>query len=342
VHRLESLQGSNWDRLLPAYPQHTVFHTSHWVRVLAQTYGFHPLCFVLERQSGPQGVVPVMEVDSWVTGRRGVSLPFTDDCPPLVKDERACDCLFQAVSAYGRSRGWKYLELRGGKDLLPGATASRRYYGHQVNLCAGEAELFASLRGSVRQAVRKAKRLGLKAELSQDLEAVQTFYSLHCRTRLRKHGLPPQPFSFFRNIQQHILSAGHGLVLLVRQGTKAVAGGMFFHEGSQATYKFGASDEQSLGSRGNNLAMWTAMTHFARAGMTTLDFGRTSLAEEGLRRFKLSFGASERLIEYVRVDLGGNRFVSCGDEVGGYSRVFRLVPVWLGRLLGALLYRHVG
>ncbi len=56
------------------------------------------------------------------------------------------------------------------------------------------------------------------------------------------------------------------------------------------------------------------------------DLGKTSLANEGLRRFKLNLGAAERLIEYVKFDLRENRFMVETDGVAGWhNRVFRVV-----------------
>src|ERR1039458_10634247 len=96
-------------------------------------------------------------------------------------------------SEYGAGRGWKYLELRGGRNLLPSAPASQAYYGHELNLREDEKGLFAGLKESVRRAIRKAEKLGLTVEILKDLEAIREFYTLQCRTR-KKHGLPPQPF----------------------------------------------------------------------------------------------------------------------------------------------------
>ena len=47
--------------------------------------------------------------------------------------------------------------------------------------------------------VRKAEKEGVCAEVSTSAEAIEVYYGLHCETR-RKHGVPPQPFSFFQNI----------------------------------------------------------------------------------------------------------------------------------------------
>ena len=87
--------------------------------------------------------------------------------------------------------------------------------------------------------------------------------------------------------------------------------------------------------------MWEAVKWLARKGATVLDLGKTSLTNEGLRRFKLNLGAVERSIEYVKFDLRANRFVVEADAVAGWhNRVFRTLPVFLSRRAGELLYKH--
>ena len=82
-----------------------------------------------------------------------------------------------------------------------------------------------------------------------------------------------------------------------------VAGAIFLNLGTRAIYKYGASDLRYQALRGNNLVIWEAIKFFGEHGYRTLDFGRTDLPAEGLRRFKCGWGATERSIEYVSVTI---------------------------------------
>ena len=83
------------------------------------------------------------------------------------------------------------------------------------------------------------------------------------------------------------------------------------------------------------------MQWLAQQGVKTLDLGKTSLANEGLRRFKLNLGATERKIEYVKFDLRKNVFVTETDGVAGWhNAIFRRLPRFVSRAAGSLLYRH--
>ena len=107
-------------------------------------------------------------------------------------------------------------------------------------------------------------------------------------------------------------------------------------------YKFGASDYASQELRPNNLMMWEAMRHSAVQGYATLHLGRTSLDNEGLRRFKLSLGAIEQTMQYSRYDFRSGGFVPGADRTKGwFNSVFGCLPLPVLRLAGRILYPHL-
>lgn len=325
----------DWDALLTRRPDFSFFHGAAWTKVLVETYGYRPNWLAAEN-----AWLPLMEVDSWLTGRRGVALPFTDECAPLCATKKEFAPLFAAAVELGKSSRWKHIELRGGNNFLNDAPASLSYFGHSLDLAQGEQRLFENMNGSARQAVRKAEKEGVTVEVAQTEAAIRDFYVLQCQTR-RRHGLPPQPLEFFLNISRRILSQNQGIVVLASQGGEKIAGAVYFFLGGRAIYKYGASDFRRQQLRPNNLVMWAAMRWLARHGATSLDLGKTATANEGLRKFKLNLGAIERQIEYVKFDLRTGRFVVENDGVAGWhNRVFRALPVWLARRAGEWLYRH--
>ena len=341
ARRISPLNNPNWDSLLASRPDFSFFHGSAWAKVLADTYGFAPHYFCTGYEGAPETVLPLMEVDSWLTGRRGIALPFTDECPPLGADINAFGKIFEAAMSFGKSRGWKYIELRGGRNFFGAEVpASVSFYGHSLDLSVGEKALFEKMDGSMRRAVRKAEKDGVTVEISQSLEAVKIFFSLQCLTR-KRHGLPPQPFSFFMNIHRHILSENQGMIAVAGHAGKKIAASVYFFLGGRAIYKYGASDFAQQHLRGSNLVMWEAVKWLVRNGAKNLHLGKASLANEGLRRFKLNLGAQEDKIEYVKFDLRQNRFVKGSDGVSGWhNTVFRTMPVFMSRTAGGLLYRH--
>jgi hypothetical protein len=340
IQRINPIGHANWNTLIASQPKHSFFHTAEWAKVLADTYGYTPVYFAADETDGSRSLLPLMEVDSWLTGRRGIGLPFTDDCEPFCADADTFQKLFKAAVEFGKSRNWKYIECRGGRELFGKVPASLLFYGHGLDLTAGEDGLFAHLESSVRRAIRKAEKAGVTVEVLQSSEAVKIFFSLQCKTR-KKHGLPPQPFKFFLNIHKNILSQDMGMVVLARYHGRPIAASIYVNFGDRAIYKYGASDEAFQDLRGSNLVMWTAIKEFVRRGMRYLDLGRTSVDNDGLRKFKLGWGAGEYKTEYVKFDLRKNEFMTDMDEASGWhTRVFRRMPVFLSRAVGTMLYKH--
>lgn len=329
------LEHPDWDAALTRRPDFSFFHGAAWTRVLADTYGFVPVW-----QAEENALLPLMEANSWLRGRRAISLPFTDECAPLSGADGHFRPLFQNVVALGRARGWKSIELRGGRKFFAQVPASLSFYGHRLDLSQGEERLFENMDGSVRQAVRKAERGGVIVEVSQSAEALREYYFLQCLTR-KRHGLPPQPWRFFLNIWRHILSQNQGVVALGASGGAKIAGAVYFFLGGRAIYKYGASDLRQQHLRPNNLVMWEAMKWLARRGCSSLHLGKTSLDNDGLRKFKLNLGAIEERIEYVKFNLRENRFEVEADRINGWhNRVFRALPVCVSKRAGELLYKH--
>ncbi len=114
IQIINPIKHPDWDALLATNPGATFFHTSGWCRVLAESYGYKPLYFTQIDNGKLTGLLAVMEVNSLLTGKRGVSLPFTDHCPVIAKDRQAFDALFEFAVGFGSKHGWKNLGLRGG------------------------------------------------------------------------------------------------------------------------------------------------------------------------------------------------------------------------------------
>jgi CelD/BcsL family acetyltransferase involved in cellulose biosynthesis len=341
IHALDPLAGERWDDLTASHPRASFFHSSHWARVLRASYG-HELHYLVEMDGEePLGLLPILEVNSPWTGRRGVTLPFSDECGLLCFNGTDGRGLIQHALELGRRRGWKYFELRGDVPGDPLPTKWESYVGHEVDLTVGVDKLLGGFESSVRRAIRKAEKAGLTVRVLDTLAATRIFYALHCRTR-RKHGVPPQPFSFFLNICEHVLQKGSGFIVTVEHQGRAIAAGVFVHHGRVGLYKFGASEEASLRLRPNDLVMWEAIKWYAARGYATFSMGRTAPGNAGLRRFKCGFGAREKPINYFRYDLGRQAFVAGRDEKTGPVNMFlTLAPLPVLRMIGRALYPHL-
>jgi len=397
-----------WDELLLRTPGASFFHSSAWAKVLAESYGYTPLYFTVLENGKLRALVPVMEVNSFLTGKRGVSLPFTDYCEPIVSETSEFVVLFNSIIEYGKKKGWKYVELRGGEKnlrsqesgvssqesggsnlspkslvlgpglntedsfipqsaihnpqsegsqpamrnessffstpypLLPTPCPFKIYLGHTLDLTKGEENIFSNLRDGTRRNIKKAIKEKVRAEIFNSLESIKEFYRLNCMTR-KEHDLPPQPFNFFKKIFDNVISKNLGLVILASYEDKNVAGGVYFHFGEKAVYKYGASEMAYQNLRANNLVMWEAIKWYCHNGFDHFCFGRTEPENQGLIQFKSGWGTAEQKISYYLYDFRKEEFISAKSKVTGFhNKIFRNMPLPLLKKLGSVIYKHVG
>lgn len=341
IELVAPLADSRWDSWLDRFPDANCFHTSAWLRVVENSYGHHATGFVLRTGADISGMVPVVVARSPWLGRRAACVAFADFSPPLAADLASFRLICDTIVQHGSAHRWRSVELRGGRHWLPAAPAATEFWQHELDLAPGESQLFAKLDSATRRNVRKAETEGVRVEISKTPAALEHYYALHCMTR-RRLGSPPQPLRFFRSVWENLLARGNGFVALAWFGRIPVAGVVILTHATQAIYKFGASDERYQHLRPSNLAMWAAIKHCVALGFRSYHFGRTSRHDAGLRRYKLSWGCTERLLEYFCIDLRSGAFVRKPDRAGGwYSRVIRQLPTPVVRQVGEVLYRHL-
>ncbi|MDR3569095.1 MAG: GNAT family N-acetyltransferase [Syntrophobacteraceae bacterium] len=337
---INPLNFPGWDDLVLSAGDYSFFHCTAWTRVLCESYGYRPSFFAMTEKAKLLAVIPFLEVNSFLTGRRAVSLPFSDYCEPLVFGQPCFSDIPGSLIEAAKKAGWKHLDFRGQSIFAPGIPVWSRYAGHRLKLSNAQ-ELRSKLHTNTVRNLKKAKARGIEIEVLDSFEGMGEYYRLHCLTRKRQ-AAPPQPFYFFKKIQEHICSKGKGRVILARYRGKAVAGAVFFHFGQKALYKYGALD-MDFGRLGASAAvMWEAVSQYAAEGRHSFCFGRTDLDHQGLRRFKLGFGAEEYFLDYRRFDVSKNGFVEGAPKnrlpLSGFMKHMPLP----GLKAVGLAYRHFG
>jgi Acetyltransferase (GNAT) domain len=341
IEFINPLEFPGWDQWAQSFHRHSIFHSRSWAQVLVEAYGYKPYYLILSRQGKHEAAWPIFETNSVWTGKKAVSLPFSDHCEPILEDESCFTDIFDRIVHLARQLKWKTVEFRGGERFFKQHPRAASYNLHLLELCPHEKEMKGRLRSSTRRNINKAVKKKVEITIGTSMDSVRDFYALNCLTR-KHHGLPPQPFNFFKKVHRHLISKEMGMVVLARHNHQVVAGAIFFHFGKNATYKYGASHRGYLALRPNNLVMWEAIKWYGRRGFRQFDLGRSEPDNPGLNQFKNGWGATVQQVAYYRYDLNRRAFV--GDERSiprFFNRAFRMMPVPVLRMLGGLAYRHM-
>src|SRR5436853_1516189 len=113
VYTLDPLQDARWPGFLAKHPSASIFHSRGWLDALRRTYKYEPIAYTTSPPGAElaNGLV-FCRVDSRLTGRRLVSLPFSDHAEPLVNSEEELQCLLGFLERDLTRRRWKYVEIR--------------------------------------------------------------------------------------------------------------------------------------------------------------------------------------------------------------------------------------
>jgi CelD/BcsL family acetyltransferase involved in cellulose biosynthesis len=331
------LTDPSWRVFCSTHPDALAFHRPGWAELLAECYRYRAFALAtLDTRGEIAGGLPIIEVRT-LMGRKWISLPFTDSCPPLLAPGVGADRFAEQLQSEQSTARIRSFQIR--TDVsTPGALRHGDAVTHALALRPDPDQLVAGFRQSqVRRNIRRAEREGVvvrRGESPADL--VDTYYALHVQTR-RRLGSPAQPRRFFMGLWRHLLEPGHGRLLLAYTGSRPIAGAVFLTGRGTVTYKYGASDADFWSLRPNHLLFWQAICWACEAGFHTLDFGRSDTSDHGLRNFKSAWGADEAPLVYTTLSDRnlGDRFATAAT-----SRLLRRLPPWVCRVAGEVFYRY--
>jgi hypothetical protein len=329
--------------LITKHPAASVFHSLEWLSALHLAYGYEPVVYThcqpyVELTSG----IVFCTVKSWLTGRRLVSLPFSDHCDPLVESAEEFDHLLLPVREAVDAREWDYCEVRPVR-FEPGDLTqlglSDRYCLHAIDLRPSIGAIFRNFhKNSVQRKIRRAEREALTYEEGNSERLLRHFYKLLVITRRRQH-LPPQPMKWFRS-----LMACFGSNLKIRVAFKnglPIAGILTLNYKNTVTYKYGCSDARFHPLGGMALLFWNTIQQAKAAGYETLDLGRSDSGNHGLTAYKEHWGGIRSSIFYWRYPNRPRSHESSWKRMTA-ERFVRASPDRLLVAAGQLCYRHIG
>src|SRR5690242_2164429 len=344
VYKLNPLEDSRWAEFSRAHPNSSVFHATHWLAALHRTYGYAPVVYTTSPPATAltNGIV-FCRINSWLTGRRLVSLPFADHCEPLVENSCEADEILGSLQSTLEEDSLKYVEIRP-RNSAPRAELQMdqgdSYCLHVLDLRPGLPDLFRGFqKDSTQRKIRRAQREGLRYEMGRSPALLNEFYRLCCLTR-RRHNVPPQPLPWFRNL---ISSFGDRIAIHAAfKGQNAIASIVTLRYGPTLVYKYGCSDAHFHNLGGMPLLFWKAIEYAKEHGLQEFDLGRSDLDNQGLIAFKRHLGAVQSTLIYRRRYAARHRAVAAARGRALAQRVIGHLPDVLLTAAGRLLYKHVG
>lgn len=346
VYKFDPIIDSRWPSFLEQHSDASVFHTKEWLRTLQQTYGYKPVAYSTSDGNELTNAVVFCQIESRLTGKRLVSLPFSDHCQPLACGKDLREILNYLQDNCNRER-FKYVELRpsvsetGMDERKQSFVVSERFSFQRVDLRPELNVIYKNLHDScIRRKIKRADREGLLYEMGRSEELQEKFRHLLLLTR-RRHKLPPQPSSWLRNM---VNSLGEMVTICVLSKKNIpVASIVTLKYKNVLVYKYGCSDAQFNNIGATPLLFWKVIQQAKAENAQILDLGRSSRDDLGLIAFKEHLGAVSSELSYYRNRISTKRKLLPNIGASVLARqVLVHLPDSLFSRVGQLLYRHIG
>ena len=343
VYEIDPLRDPRWAALVENHPRSSVFHTTRWLKALHTVYGYEPVAVTTSPPEArlTNGLV-FCRVKSWLTGRRFVSLPFSDHCEALVDSSDELDVMLLQMQRDQKRWKSQYIEIRPVShrpSSHTGLKESLTYQFHRLDLRKSTEELFHDFhKDCVQRKIRRAEREGLKYESGNSEDLLQKFYGLLVTTRRRQY-LPPQPLAWFRGL---VAAFGDDIKIRVAsKGEVPVASILTLSHKKSMVYKYGGSDASLNKFGGMAFLFWKTIQEAKDEGLEELDMGRSNNDNEGLIAFKEHWRAARTTLIYWRYPRGPLVPQSAWRQT--LLRYFvRSAPDFALVAAGSLLYKHIG
>ena len=344
IFEIDPLRDPRWKTFLDGRADAAIFHRPEWLQALKSCYGYEPrvLSSTPPGETLANGLV-FCEVRSPLTGKRIVSVPFSDHCEPLINNAEELQALLQNLMGRVERGEQRYIEVRPIELAMQPTTAfaiSQEYYLHRLDLRHSEEKLFRSFhKDCVQRKIRRAERESLRYEEGSTEMLLKHFYKLLIMTR-RRQGVPPQPIKWFRTL---ISSLGSKLKIRVALlGETPIASILTISDRRTMVYKYGCSDPRFNNLGGTHFLFWRAIQEAQASGVVEeFDLGRSETNNSGLVTFKEHWAAKRFALNYWRYPadaavLGPERAIT---HIRKFISVLPDAPLVA---LGRLLYPHIG
>ncbi|MDD5368283.1 MAG: GNAT family N-acetyltransferase [Anaerolineaceae bacterium] len=332
-----SVNSPEWLNFIETRPEATFFHHPAWINLLSECYHFESFIVVLRNEHGKIiGGIPFIEIPG-IFGKKWVSLPFTDHCAPLYEGTNTLHKLSSTIISLNAIREIPRLELRWKYPLDPLAGMDPIYVLSQLKLNRNPEVVASRIRHKYFRKVNAAQERGVSTKMGVGINQLKEFYELHVRTR-RKHGVPVQPWNYFKLLHEQVLTAGFGFLISAYLHQACVAAAVFLSWNKTLIYKYSTTNQEGRRSLATDLILWNAICWGCENGLQVLDMGRTDISDIGLLDFKKRWGSETTSLPYSFIPDQETR-KKADPMVSLMKLVIRHSPIWVCRLSGELFYR---
>ena len=308
-----------WEAFVLSHPESNFLHSWHWGE-FHQSLGKQIQRTGFFKNNELRGVMlSIVE-----RAKRGVYLTVPGG--PIIdwQDPELVTIFIEEVKQFTKSKGCVFARVRSQLEFSDWAKKIFSQNGFidapmhlhaeltsQLDISPPEEILLANMRKSTRYEIKKAVKLGIRVNFSNNPSLIRDFYDLQVRTAKRQKFIP---FSYEFLANQFEIFSKDKLVLLFSASLNGelLAQAFVIFYGHEAVYHYGASTEKGRKYPGSYLCQWEAIKQAKQRGMRRYNFWGVAPLDKpghrfyGVSVFKRGFGGRD--IQYLHAqDLVINR-----------------------------------
>lgn len=328
---------NRWDEFLKQHP--TTYHYSVWFNVIKKTFGHETVVLVAMDENGKiLGGLPLTFFSSKIFGKFAVSIPFLNyggvisfyfDIAVALLEKSQSICADQKLS---------HIEIRTMQAGLA-ENALDKKVSMVLQLPETDEILDKQLGTKLRAQYKKAEEYKPTCKIGK-LDLLNDFYLVFSRN-MRDLGTPVYSKDWFANI----LSAPDikSAILIVYMDKKPVSAGFLVGNDVMLEIPW-ASTIQSANVKNANMWMYRCILSYAIAeGYKYFDFGRSTMGA-GTYKFKKQWGAIPYQHYWYYILADGKQKPELNPDNPKFKifiYVWKLMPVWLTKIIGPSIIKHI-
>ena len=345
---IDPVQDQRWNRFVNLHKNGRIYHSGNWKSVVEESFnhiqGFY---FVLLKENMIHAALPIFFVQSWIAGKKFVSIPFATLCDPLISNIDEMYLLFDGVLQFSKRFKIKQIEIRtvNTSPILKQMEilSESRYIHHYLPLQGKLETIYKNFhRSCIRQRISRAEKSDIIINKENTEKEFLTFYNLYIMTRKRL-GLPPQPFLFIHNLWKKFSPHGQAKIVLAEKGQKSIAALLLLLFKKTVTAEFAVVNKQYDSISPLHLLFWNSIKYAKQENFNYFDFGRTALDNLGLINFKNRWGTESIKLNFFyfpNSSLNKNIDIKSTFSYKLVNNIIKAAPKFVLNPIGKIMYSH--
>ncbi len=327
-----------WDAYVMQSPHAHHYHLSGWGRLVERVYRHRAVYWLAEHGNRTHGILPLIEMKSWVQGHVLTSLPFLDYGGICADDMTTRKALLDAAISQCQEVQAQTLDLRHYDSSELGLSGFSDKVTLVLPLGKTPDDMWRGFNAKVRNQIRKATKSDLTVGWA-GVEALPAFYRVWAEN-MRELASPAHSIRFFRAIFEEF---DRVRLVLVSLRDQIIGGGLCLYFRDTVLMPWASSLRSFFRYCPNNLLYWEAIRAACEDGYQTFDFGRSS-QNSGTYHFKRQWGAAEHELGWEYWSGEGTARLMVQAESSRYRAamsLWRKLPLSVTIGLGPFLRRHL-